>query len=159
MGLVIGRFQPFHYGHAYLLQKALSIADKIIIGIGSSNIKNPDNPWSYKKRREMLDLFLEEKGIENKISSIIALPDNPDDNVWLKKTLKKTGSINVVIGNNDWVSGIFKGANIPVVKVNHYKRGLYEGYKIRKLMRSGEKWEGRVPKILKPLLLKSLSIY
>lgn len=152
IGLVIGRFQPFHYGHAYLLHKALAIADKIIIGIGSSNIKNSDNPWNYQKRRKMLELFIQKEKLESKINSIISLPDDPDDNVWLKETLKKTGSIDVVIGNNDWVEGIFKAARIPVAKVNHYKRFLFEGYKIRRLMQSGKKWENRVPAYIIPLI-------
>lgn len=155
IGLVIGRFQPFHYGHAYLLHKALGVADKIIVGIGSSNVTNSDNPWSYQKRRKMLELFIQKEVLQSRIIKIVPLPDHPDDNVWLKETLKKCGSIGVVIGNNDWVEGIFKGANLPVVRINHYKRILFEGYKIRKLMMQGKKWENRVPKILRPLLLKS----
>ena len=149
-GLVIGRFQPFHKGHHYLFEKALKISEKIIVGIGSSQTKNKDNPFDYKQRMRMLKLFIKNEKISQYITKIVALPDTPgDDDLWLKKTLQKTGKIDVVIGNNDWVNGIFKNANIPVLVVGHYKRYLLEGKKIRKLMSKDKNWEERVPIYLK----------
>lgn len=148
IGLVIGRFQPFHKGHQYLIDRALEIAEKIVIGIGSSNVKNSNNPWSYQERKKMLELFIKKEGIANKVISIVFLPDYPNDDVWLAKTLKKTGRVDIVIGNNDWVKGIFENVKIPVITINHYKRRTLEGYKIRKLMRRQKKWEERVPSYL-----------
>ncbi|WP_119343204.1 bifunctional nicotinamide-nucleotide adenylyltransferase/Nudix hydroxylase [Facilibium subflavum] len=57
----VGRFQPFHVGHLRNIQKALSIAEKLIIIVGSAycapNIKNP---FSYELRKKMImaDLVL-----------------------------------------------------------------------------------------------------
>lgn len=148
MGLVIGRFQPFHKGHVYLIHEALKIAEKLIIGIGSTNIHDFNNPWRFSQVKRMVKTFLIKEKLQNKVVNIVSLPDNPSDDIWLKEVFKKAGTFDVVIGNNDWVKGIFEHAGISVVTVNHYKRGLYEGYKIRSLMRQKKKWENRVPEYI-----------
>jgi nicotinamide-nucleotide adenylyltransferase len=148
LGLVIGRFQPFHLGHKYLIEKALEISDKIIIGIGSSNISDKDNPYPTEKRKKFLEKFIHEEGLENKIINIIPIVDHPDDDVWLEKLLKKTGKFDASIGDNEWVNGIFEKAGIPVVRVGHLKRSILEGTKIRGLMKNKKPWEKRVPKYL-----------
>ena len=70
------------------------------------------------------------------------------DTVWLKNLLKKTGKVDVVIGNNEWVNGIFEDANMPAIRIGHYKRSILEGTKIRRLMRENKKWQKRVPQYL-----------
>lgn len=148
-GLIIGRFQPFHKGHAYLVCEALKTADKLIIGIGSTNVHNENNPWRFSQVKNMIKTFLINENLQDKIISIVPIPDHPDDNVWLKETLKRAGKFDVVIGNNYWVKGIFENAGIPVITVKHYKRGLYEGYKIRELIRNKKKWQDRVPILIR----------
>lgn len=146
--LVIGRFQPFHNGHRYLLLKALEIAENVVIGIGSSNRIDVDNPFSFKQREKMLQEFIRQEKIEDKIIKIVPIPDVPDDNAWLTLTKQKVGTFDVSVGNNSWVNSIFKKGEIPVKKVPYYKRYLLEGQKIRKLLKSGRKWENRVPDYL-----------
>lgn len=145
VALVIGRFQPFHNGHKYLLLKALDYADKIVIGIGSSNRKNEDNPFTFLQRKKMLKLFIENEQISGRVIGIFPSPDVPDDNEWLKDTLKRSGSVDAVIGNNDWVKGIFENAGFSVIRIPYYKRFILEGQKIRKLMKNGKSWQNRVP--------------
>ena len=55
IGLIIGRFNPLHVGHEYLINYALSKCDKLLIFIGSAN-KNLSlsNPFSYEEREMML---------------------------------------------------------------------------------------------------------
>lgn len=62
----------------------------------------------------------------------MAVDDDPDDAVWLKVLIKKTGKIDVVFGNNEWPNGIFEKAGYKVIRVPLYKRHIYEGTKIRK---------------------------
>ena len=51
----IGRFEPWHNGHQYGANKALEIADKVVILIGSSNVaRSPKNPFSVEERRDMI---------------------------------------------------------------------------------------------------------
>ena len=43
LAVVIGRFQPFHYGHKKMIDQALEIADQVLVLIGSTN-----KPISHK---------------------------------------------------------------------------------------------------------------
>jgi bifunctional NMN adenylyltransferase/nudix hydrolase len=50
--IFLGRFQPFHSSHFKIVEKALSICDKLYIAIGSANVsgtlKNPMNVYDRK---------------------------------------------------------------------------------------------------------------
>lgn len=155
-GLIIGRFQPLHKGHAYLIKKALENAEKIIIGIGSSNAHDKDNPYDFGEREKMVTRFIEEEGITDRVIAVVSLPDVPDDSNWLSDTLKKTGKVNVVIGNNEWVNRIFEKINTPILRVGHYKREILEGKKIRKRIREHKSWQDRVPFSIVPLADKQI---
>ena len=56
--IVLGRFQPFHFGHAYLVEKASALrneGDELIVAIGSKQAEwEPNNPWSAEERVAML---------------------------------------------------------------------------------------------------------
>jgi bifunctional NMN adenylyltransferase/nudix hydrolase len=61
----IGRFSPFTLAHQILLKKALEVAEKAIVVIGSHNrARDIKNPWSSDERQAMIELVLspEEKG-------------------------------------------------------------------------------------------------
>ncbi len=148
VGLVVGRFQPFHKGHLHLFRKSLETADRIIIAVGSSNIKNKDNPLSYRMRVEMLRKVISEEGIGDKVIKIIPSPDDPSDDVWLEKLLKKTGRFDIAFGNNDWTNDILEIAGYKVASIRFLKRKIYQGVIIRRLFRKGKDWEERVPSYL-----------
>lgn len=144
-GLIIGRFQPLHNGHVYLIKKALEICEKVIIGIGSSNMDNVDNPWRYDMRKMMIEELIKYESLQNKITKIFPSPDIADDTKWLEDVLGKVGKFDIVIGNNDWVNGIFASHGYKVLRVDYFRRDELEGQLIRKLMRENKKWEDRVP--------------
>lgn len=151
-GLIIGRFQPFHKGHTYLLKEALKYCDSLIIAIGSSNKTDSHNPFSYLQRIAMIEAFLVNEQLLDQVKRIIALPDVASDEAWLSLTYKKAGSFDVVIGNNDWVNSIFASTATPILSIPHYKRELYEGSSIRLLMDEQKPWEKRVPAVVVPII-------
>lgn len=155
IGLVIGRFQPFHLGHKYLIEKALEVSEKIIIGIGSSNKSDEANPYPADTRVEFLKKFVKKERLEERVSKILKLYDNPDDDVWFENLIKKTGKFDVTIGNNPWNNGIIERHGITAVTVAFYKRHRLEGIKIRKLMDREKKWEDRVPWYLVEHIIKT----
>ena len=69
-GLLIGRFQPFHFGHLEAFRFALSKVDKLWVGLGSSNIPTQKNdPFSAEERKKMILSSIDES-MKNKISTI-----------------------------------------------------------------------------------------
>lgn len=60
--VVIGRFQPFHVGHLALVEKALEVADKVVIVVGSSYAsRNVKNPFTFAERKRMILDSVEER--------------------------------------------------------------------------------------------------
>lgn len=51
----IGRFQPFHYGHAKVIETALEHANHVIVLVGSSNrARDWFNPFIYEERAQII---------------------------------------------------------------------------------------------------------
>lgn len=145
-GVIIGRFQPFHYGHAWLIKKSLEKFSKLIILIGSSNIEDENNLWDLEKRFKMLNAFIKHEGLAKKIIRIADVVDVPDDEKWLEIALGiiKTKEFSV-IGDNEWVNGIFESKGYKVLRTGFFQRELYEGLKIRKLFNENKNWQERIP--------------
>ena len=139
IALVIGRFQPFHPGHLFLIKQALEIADSVIIGIGSSNLSNTDNPYSVQEREEMIRAALKQAKLTKYITKIVPIPDLPDDIEWVEAAMRLTGPVDIVLGNNDWVNDQYKIKGIPTLHIPFYKRHIYEGKRIREIMRKSGK--------------------
>jgi bifunctional NMN adenylyltransferase/nudix hydrolase len=51
----MGRFQPLHIGHQFVIDQALQRADHVILLVGSSNVaRNPRNPSTVEERIGMI---------------------------------------------------------------------------------------------------------
>jgi bifunctional NMN adenylyltransferase/nudix hydrolase len=51
----IGRFQPFHLGHRYVIATALGKARHVIVLIGSPNVaRSVKNPFTFEERADMI---------------------------------------------------------------------------------------------------------
>ena len=72
IGLFIGRFQPFHFGHIDALHQARKYGiTEFFIGIGSSNKEHTaENPFTYDERKTMITKLLNSLHIKFKIYSI-----------------------------------------------------------------------------------------
>ena len=148
VALIIGRFQPFHKGHLFLIKKALEKADRIIIGIGSANVSDENNPIDFEMRRKVIKAVAYKEKFEDRLIKIVPLDDFHDDKKWLENVKKQVGDFNIVVSNNDWTNKIVEKDGFKVLRIPYYKRELYEGWRIRKLIKEGKKWQDRVPKYL-----------
>lgn len=55
LAVFIGRFQPFHLGHQFVVDEGLATADKVLILIGSAfEPRSLRNPWLYDEREAMI---------------------------------------------------------------------------------------------------------
>ncbi len=87
VAVLIGRFQPFHRGHAGLLQTALATAAKVVIVLGSSfHARNAKNPFTWQERASMIGASLSESDRER--VSFVAVRDYYDDNLWAEEVRK-----------------------------------------------------------------------
>lgn len=135
--IVIGRFQPVHLGHLHLIRCAQAVSQQVAIGIGSANVHDKNNPFSFDVRKQLIQRALERSGIAGSVSAITSLDDYPyDDNEWLRQVIMKVGRVDAVIGNNPRVNGIFNTAGYQVVEVPFVDRERLEGTTIRADMRN-----------------------
>ncbi|MDR1889131.1 MAG: bifunctional nicotinamide-nucleotide adenylyltransferase/Nudix hydroxylase [Zoogloeaceae bacterium] len=55
IAILIGRFQPFHNGHAGLLRQALALAERVLVVPGSAHqARTPKNPFTWEERAAMI---------------------------------------------------------------------------------------------------------
>lgn len=51
----IGRFSPFHFGHAAVLERALKLSEKVLVIVGSAKQpRTTKNPWTATERATMI---------------------------------------------------------------------------------------------------------
>ena len=80
-GIVIGRFQPFHLAHQQLIQHSLSLAEKVIVVLGSArSASDVRNPFTPAMREEIIRTCFPKEG---KRLIFRAVRDYPyTDHVW-----------------------------------------------------------------------------
>ncbi|MEM4267967.1 MAG: adenylyltransferase/cytidyltransferase family protein [Candidatus Woesearchaeota archaeon] len=133
--LFIGRFQPLHLGHLWVLRKILAKYKRVIIVIGSSKEKRTKrNPLSCKERIEMLrhclDMYKKEYSGRYKI---VPVPDFNKHEIWMSRILKL--KFEVVYTGNLLNKKLFKNAGYKVVFLKRY-RGI-SSRRIRRLIAEG----------------------
>jgi bifunctional NMN adenylyltransferase/nudix hydrolase len=94
LAVVMGRFEPYHVGHQILVNKALLIADRVLVLIGSANApRTIKNPFTYDERATMIAMSLtqEEMGTLHDSRFLTeALVDNMySDDDWAKQVQEK----------------------------------------------------------------------
>jgi cytidyltransferase-like protein len=85
IGLVLGRFQPLHYGHITLFEQSLRENDETIICIGSAQ---QEFPLSIAQRHDRVEKQLEILGARCRIVDFV------DDYPWPDKVAQACGLTN-----------------------------------------------------------------
>lgn len=82
LAVVIGRFQPFHNGHARLLAHALAAAPRVVVVLGSAGrARSPKNPFSWQERAAMIAAALDAP--DRARVSFVPVRDRYDDARWV----------------------------------------------------------------------------
>lgn len=80
-GIVIGRFQPFHVAHRELIKHSLSIAEKVIVVLGSArSASDVRNPFTPAMREEIIRACFPEDSSRLIFRAVRDYPYN--DHVW-----------------------------------------------------------------------------
>ena len=86
LAVLIGRFQPFHNAHAALLAKALEIAPRVVIVLGSAfSARNSKNPFSWEERAAMIGCTLTPEQREQ--VRFLPIRDCYDDARWAARVI------------------------------------------------------------------------
>ncbi|HON81157.1 MAG TPA: nicotinamide-nucleotide adenylyltransferase [Methanoregulaceae archaeon] len=139
----IGRFQPYHNGHQYVLERIAEAAREIIIGVGSAQLSHePGNPFTAGERILMITGSLEEIGIP---LYVIPIEDIRRNALWVSHVRSMTPPFDLVYSSNPLVMQLFSEAGVSVDSPAMYARNLHSGTEIRRRILKGEEWEQLVP--------------
>ena len=147
--LIIGRFQPFHGGHLYVLQKCLSDYEQVIIGIGSAQEDYTyQNPMTIKERKEMIERVFSSQKIKSSKYKIVALPDISTNSLWADYVAKKAGKFDYVVTASPFTKLLFGDSGYRVSEHALYQRKRYSGTEIRNRIINNRDWYDLVPPIV-----------
>ena len=142
-GLILGRFQPFHYGHLNLIKNIVEIGVEPLICIGSAQYSHTsENPFSIDERKEMVKAAM--KDIDCKYQ-LFGIPDINNYDLYVSHLKKFVPKFDCIYSGNPLVQRLFKNAGYQVNKLDLINRGVWEGSAIRQEMKEGGDWELAVP--------------
>ena len=82
IAVLVGRFQPLHDAHLALLTRALAIAPRCVVVVGSAfQARTPKNPFTWAERAEMIRHALPEA--ERERVTIVPMRDYYDEARWV----------------------------------------------------------------------------
>lgn len=161
IGLLIGRFQPFHLGHLSAVKQALEKVDFLHIGIGSSQIsRTAENPFTAKERAEMIKDSLLEAGVPHDRFDITPIPDINDNPAWpahVRKLIPDGFTVVFVGEPNALVRKLFEkydNAKIVIVK----KEINISATEVRERIKKGSDWQKNLPKATVEIISRHFGI-
>ncbi len=151
--LILGRFQPFHNGHAELVRYAEKNYGEVVIAIGSAQESYTfRNPFTAGERYEMIFNALEELGIKH--FYIVPIPDINRYGIYASHVKELVPSVKKIISNSPLIQELFKREGFEVIDVPFFERKKYAGIEIRKRIAEGRKWEHLVPDAVSSFIKK-----
>lgn len=143
-GLLIGRFQPFHYGHLKALKFALTKVEKLWIGIGSSNKPlQKQNPFSAQEREEMITTSID-SAMKQKIR-IYYIPDLENHEKWVENIENLVPKFDIVFSNDTLTTHLYSKKSIQVSSIPFVERHKLSGTNIRNMIINDQDWKPLVP--------------
>jgi bifunctional NMN adenylyltransferase/nudix hydrolase len=111
--VLIGRFQPFHFGHQRLVEHALRTAARVVIVVGSDKQhRSVKNPFTFEERERMIRATL--RGTEQARVSVVGVADSPyNDSIWIASIQNGVDTLIAADGADT--------ANVRVALVGHLK--------------------------------------
>ena len=125
MFIVLGRFQPFHKGHEYLVEAALS-KGPTVIAIGSSEAEmSMNNPWGADEREAMIRAWL-----DGRDAQIVHIPDINDPPNWVEHATKYHGE-GTLVTSDESTKNLYEESDFAVDWVDLSNRESLEGWRVR----------------------------
>ncbi len=142
-GFLIGRFQPFHNGHEWVVDQIAEEVDELVLGIGSAGDSHMrSDPFTAGERIMMITKCLEEYDL---VSYVVPIEDLERHAVWVSHVQSMCPDFDVAYSNNPLVIQLFEEADVEVRQSPMYNREVLEGAGIRRRMIEGDGWRDKVP--------------
>jgi cytidyltransferase-like protein len=132
--IVLGRFQPFHLGHAGLVEAAIEHAKggPVIVAIGSAQAGwEANNPWTADERQAMIEAWANEHQYEIDIVQIEDINDPPN---WVAHAIQVHGE-GMLVTSDGPTKALYLDAGWNVVDVQLSNREALEGWRVRQSIR------------------------
>lgn len=144
-GLLIGRFQPFHDGHAQLVSEIIDEVDELVFGIGSAGDSHTvRNPFTAGERIMMATKSIEAMDVETTVYTV-PIEDLNRNSVWVSHVQSMSPRFDIAYSNNPLVVRLFSEAGVEVRQTPMFNRDVLKGSEIREMMVEDEDWEAHVP--------------
>ena len=129
--IVLGRFQPFHKGHEFLVNSALELClqsdDELVIAIGSAAKGwESDNPWTYEERKGMIESWLQ----TYKQVTIIGIEDINDPPNWVSHATEFHG-VGVLVTSDEATDNLYQQSGFDTRLIELSNRDNFEGWRVR----------------------------
>ena len=95
IAVLVGRFQPFHNAHLALLTRALALAPRVVVVVGSAfQARTPKNPFTWTERAEMIRHALPEA--DRQRVAVVPMRDYYDEARWVASVREAVASLTAV---------------------------------------------------------------
>lgn len=165
IGMVHGRFQPFHNGHLQYCLEAAARCDRLVVGLTNPDPSRvepePDdparsmpahNPFPYHLRARMVQLSLAEAGLD--LSSVLIVPF-PIHHLGLWPSYVPPTAVQFMRVYSRWAQRKverLRAAGYEVVDLTAGRGKEVSGTAVRARWRTGDDWSSLVPPAVARLL-------
>jgi nicotinamide-nucleotide adenylyltransferase len=153
-GLVVGRFQPFHKGHLYLINSVMKECHELIIVVGSAQFNYLyTDPFTAGERILMIHTALLESRIPAERVYIIPVFNDENNSTWYARLSTLIPEFHVLYSGNEFVKCLV-GTRVPIQTPIFAKKRTYNGTNIRNLIAREKPWIHLVPSSVALLMEK-----
>ncbi len=146
VGLLVGRFQPFHNGHLAAVRYALKEVGYLYIVVGSAQRSHErDNPFTAGERIMMIKAALDEAKVDARRWMLIPINDAQSHSVWTATLRSTVPRFDIVFSNDSLTIRLLKEEGIRVTPIPYLNRGEYSATNIRTRILERKDWETLVP--------------
>ena len=146
VGLLVGRFQPFHLGHLGAVRHALRQVDYLYVVVGSAQRSHErDNPFTAGERIAMIKVALDGNGVDPAKWMAIPIADADSHSLWVSTVGSMVPKFDKVFTNDALTFLLFKEEGIQVEAVPYLDREKYSATNVRHRILEQKDWEALVP--------------
>ncbi|MDG6953568.1 MAG: nicotinamide-nucleotide adenylyltransferase [Nitrososphaerota archaeon] len=146
VGVLVGRFQPFHLGHLEAVRYAMRKVGYLYIVVGSAQRSHErDNPFTAGERIAMVKGALDGNDIDPSKWMAIPIPDADSHSLWVSTVVSMVPRFDAVFTNDALTFLLFKEEGFDVSAVPYLDRGRYSATNVRDRILERKDWESLVP--------------